>query len=385
MMAIRTTTTRTTRAVFAPSADPSAPFPFHSLLQAYYDCRKNKRNSDSALAFEVSLEQNLTQLYEELISGKYRPGTSIYFVVTRPRPREVWAAGFRDRVVQHLLYNHVSKRFIDSFIADSCACIPTRGTLYAVNRLEKKIRSHTQNWSQSSYYLKADFANFFVSINKNVLLGLLKKRIHEPFWMALTELILMHDPRVNAEYRGPRKLLNLVPLHKRLGEQPAHLGLPIGNLSSQFFANVYLNELDQFVKHELRARHYIRYVDDFVILHESAQQLNIWLDEIEQFIPTLSASLNPKKTILQPIGRGVDFVGQVIKPWHRTIRKRVVNEACKRVIAADDDDVTSIANSYFGLMRQATHSRNDRAKLSRTLLRQGKAVDFKFKKTYSCR
>lgn len=385
MMAIRTTTTRTTRAVFAPSADPSAPFPFHSLLQAYYDCRKNKRNSDSALAFEVSLEKNLTQLYEELISGEYRPGTSIYFVVTRPRPREVWAAGFRDRIVQHLLYNHVSKRFIDSFIVDSCACIPARGTLYAVNRLEKKIRSQTQNWSRPSYYLKADFANFFVSINKNVLLGLLKKRIHEPFWMALTELILMHDPRVNAEYRGPRKLLNLVPLHKRLGEQPAHLGLPIGNLSSQFFANVYLNELDQFVKHELRVKHYIRYVDDFVILHDSARQLNIWLDEIEQFIPTLSASLNPKKTILQPIDRGVDFVGQVIKPWHRTIRKRVVNEACKRVIAAGDDDVTSIANSYFGLMRQATHSRNDRAKLARTLLRQGKAVDLKFKKTYSCR
>lgn len=380
MMAIRTTTTRTTRAEFAPSADPPAPFPFHSLLQAYYDCRKTKRNSVSALAFEARLERNLVQLYDELITGEYSPGKSICFVITRPKPREVWAADFRDRIVHHLMYNHVAQRFIDSFIADSCACIPGRGTLYAVNRLERKIRSQTQNWKRPGFYLKADLANFFVAINKQVLLGLLRKRIHEPFWMRLTEQILMHDPRLDAEYRGPVHLLGAVPKHKRLGAQPDHLGLPIGNLSSQFFANVYLNELDQFVKHELRAKHYIRYVDDFVILHESAQQLNAWLAEIEQFLPTLGARINPTKTILQPIERGIDFVGQVIKPWRRTTRKRVVKEAVKRVSAASDNDLVSVANSYFGLMRQATHSHKDRAALARALLRRGRAVNGKLTK-----
>jgi RNA-directed DNA polymerase len=127
-------------------------------------------------------------------------------------------------------------------------------------------------------------------------------------------------------------LLELVPRHKRLREQPEHLGLPIGNLSSQFFANVLLDVLDQRAKHALGARHYIRYVDDFLILHESPDYLNGVLRDLAAFLPArLGVSLNPSKTILQPIDRGVDFVGQVIKPWSRSTRKRTRNEALRRV------------------------------------------------------
>ena len=148
MMAIRTTTTRTTSSASAPSADSTVgPYPFSELVQAYYDCRRSKRNSASALAFEMDLERNLVELHSDLTAGTYRPGRSICFVVTRPKAREVWAAAFRDRVVHHLLYNHVAPRFYASFIADSCACIPGRGTLYAAKRLEAKIRSASQNWS----------------------------------------------------------------------------------------------------------------------------------------------------------------------------------------------------------------------------------------------
>ena len=146
MMAIRTTTTRTTSSVSAPSAD-STPYPFSELVQAYYDCRRSKRNSNSALAFEMNLEQNLAELHRDLVTGRYRPGRSICFVVTRPKAREVWAADFRDRIVHHLLYNRIGPRIESSFIADSCACIPGRGTLYAGKRLEAKIRSQTQNLS----------------------------------------------------------------------------------------------------------------------------------------------------------------------------------------------------------------------------------------------
>lgn len=334
------------------------------------------------MAFEVNLEQNLIHLHHDLMSGNYRPGRSICFVVTRPKAREVWAAAFRDRVVHHLLYNHVAPRFYASFIADSCACIPGRGTLYAAKRLESKIRSATQNWSKPVFYLKCDLANFFVAIDKQVLRRQLAARITEPWWLALAEQILMHDPRENFETRSPRHLFSRVPQHKRLTAQPAHLGLPIGNLSSQFFANVYLDALDQFAKHQLRAKHYVRYVDDFVLLHESPQQLNAWLAQIEALLSTLGARLNPTKTILQPVDRGVDFVGHVIKPWRRTTRKRSVAQALKRTAAAPAEDLRETANSYFGLLSQASHSQKDRAALANVVLIRGHIVNGSLTKTY---
>ena len=367
----------------APSADSTVgPYKFQDLVQAYYDCRRSKRNSDSALAFELNLEQNLIQLHDDLIAGTYQPGRSICFVVTRPKAREVWAAAFRDRVVHHLLYNHVAPRFYASFIADSCACIPGRGTLYAAKRLESKIRSASENWSKPIFYLKCDLANFFVAIDKQVLRRQLAAKITEPWWLALAEQILMHDPRENFETRSPRNLFGLVPQHKRLADQPSHLGLPIGNLSSQFFANVYLDALDQFAKHRLRAKHYIRYVDDFVFLHESPQQLNAWHAEVEVFLKTLGARLNPAKTILQPVDRGVDFVGHVIKPWRRTTRKRALAQALKRTAAAPAEDLRETANSYFGLLSQASHSEKDRAVLARVVLWRGHTVNGKLTKTY---
>ena len=369
--------------VSAPSADSTlGPYPFQDLVQSDYDCRRTKRNSDSALAFEIDLERNLIQLHDDLVSGNYRPGRSICFVVTRPKAREVWAAAFRDRVVHHLMYNHVAPRFYASFIADSCACIPGRGTLYAAKRLESKIRSASENWSKPAFYLKCDLANFFVAIDKAVLRKQLEARITEPWWLALATQILMHDPREDYETRSPAHLFNRVPQHKRLVAQPARLGLPIGNLSSQFFANIYLDALDQFAKHTLRAKHYIRYVDDFVFLHESPQQLNQWLAEVEAFLPRLGAKLNPTKTILQPVDRGVDFVGHVIKPWRRTTRKRSLAQALKRTAAAPAEDLRKTANSYFGLLSQASRSEKDRAALARVVLKRGNSVNAALTKTY---
>lgn len=382
-MAGRTTTTRTTSAPCVSSAAPTvAPFTFEQLVQAYYDCRRNKRNTNSARQFEQAMETHLLDLHDELLAGTYQPGRSICFVVTRPKAREVWAADFRDRIVHHLLYNQIGAGIESTFIADSCACIPGRGTLYAAKRLEAKVRSATQNWSQPCHYLKADLANFFVAIDKRVLDRQLRSAIDEAWWRRLALQILWHDPRENASMRCPIHLLNRVPQHKRLTAQPAHLGLPIGNLSSQFFANVYLNALDQFVKHELKARHYIRYVDDFVLLHESPQQLNAWLAEIEAFLPTLGARLNPTKTILQPVARGIDFVGQVIKPWRRSTRRKTVAEAARRIAAAPEVDLLATANSYLGLLGEATASHHDRAQLARLLLRRGYTVNAALTQTY---
>ena len=374
----------------APSADDPrtipAGFSFSDLVAAYFDCRRTKRNSLSALTFEQQLERNLVNLHDELAGGAYRPGRSICFVITRPKPREVWAADYRDRIVHHLLYNHIAPAIEATFIADSCACIPGRGTLYAAQRLEAKIRSITQNWARPAWYLKCDLANFFVAIDKRILGELLAARIREPWWLKLALQVLWHDPRVDVDVRGYPARLARVPAHKRLMNQTPDFGLPIGNLSSQFFANVYLDVLDQHVKHELRAWHYIRYVDDFILLHESPQWLNAALADIEAFLPrVLGADLNPRKTILQPVARGVDFVGHVIKPWRRSIRRRTFHDALTRVAGVAEDELLQTVNSYFGLLRQSPQSHGDRAELANLVRRRGRSVNRTFTQTYPAR
>lgn len=377
--ATRTGTTSTTRTALGPSADPNL---FASLVQAYLDCRRTKRNSASALEFETHLEPNLIELHDELVAGTYRPGTSVCFVVMRPKPREVWAARFRDRIVHHLLYNHIAPRFLVGFTADTCACIPGRGTLYAARRLEHQVRSVTQNWSAPASYLKCDLANFFVSIDKRVLLAQLRRRVHEPDWMALAELILMHDPRSDVLVRGSRAELAMVPAHKSLFNAPDCYGLPIGNLSSQFFANVLLDDLDQFAKHRLRAPHYVRYVDDFVLLHRDARWLHESRERIEAKVAALHLALNPRKTILQPVDRGIDFVGHLVRPWRRTVRARSVTAAMQRVAQAPDDGLHQVINSYFGLLRQSPASHHVRAQLANAARRRGFSVNASLTQVY---
>jgi RNA-directed DNA polymerase len=271
-----------------------------------------------------------------------------------------------------LLHRRIGPRFERAFIADSCACLEGRGTLYAGRRLEAKVRAITANWTRPAWYLKCDVASFFPSIDKRILGALLERRIHEPFWRALALQVLFHDPRPGADVRGDPAKLALIPPEKSLFNRPAHLGLPIGNLSSQFGANVYLNELDQLVKHRLGVRHYIRYVDDFVLLHESPQQLNAWRAAIEAFLAArLGLKLAAAKTVLQPIERGIDFAGHVIKPHRRTLRRRTLNGALRRLEACRAPSVYAAANSYLGLARQATHSHTDRARICNVVRRRG--------------
>jgi len=377
--ATRTTTTRTTSWRLLPSADPHL---FENLVQAYLDCRRTKRTSASAQAFESMAEHNLYQLYEELKDGSYQPGRSICFVITHPKPREVWAARFRDRIVHHLLYNHIAPRFHSRFLADSCACIPGRGTLYAAQRLESQVRSHTQNWSRPAHYMKCDLANFFVSIDKAVLLKQLQRQVTEPWLMSLAATILMHDPRHDVEVRGNRQELALVPPHKSLFNAPDGHGLPIGNLSSQFFANVLLDDLDQFAKHQLQAPHYVRYVDDFVLLHDSPQWLNRAREQIEGKLSELHLQLNPRKTVLQPVARGIDFVGHLVKPWRRITRRKTVRVAMDRLRDMPAEDLHQSANSYFGLLTQASHSHHDRTRIAKLMQQRGHVVAGDMTKIY---
>jgi RNA-directed DNA polymerase len=388
MMAIRTTTIRIIRnmpELFAGSkSSANAGIFFTDVVQAYMDCRKNKRNTTSVIAFELNLERNLICLWEELCDRTYKIGTSVCFVVTKPKPREVWAANFRDRIVHHLVYNAISKYVHSTFISDSCACIPKRGTLYAASRLESKIRSASQNWSRNTYYLKMDISNFFVSINKDILFSLLREKVFDSTWLLLCEKILYHDPRSDYVFNGDERIISMVPFHKRLVNSASGCGLPIGNLSSQFFANVYMNVLDQHVKHSLKVKYYTRYVDDFILLHESPYQLNAWMNDINTFLPmALDVHANKSKTIIQPVDRGVDYVGQVIKPWRRTVRRKIVSDAIFKIRDNNTQKIKEITNSYLGICRSASHSHNDRAKISRSLVKAGYTVDKALTKMYN--
>jgi RNA-directed DNA polymerase len=346
------------------------------LFQAYYDCRKTKRNTWNALRFEENLERNLMRLYRELVSGEYLPGRSICFVITHPRCREVWAADFRDRIVHHAFYNRYSDYFYRRFIHDSYACIPNKGALKAADRATHFMRSVSQNFTKPAWVLKADFANFFNSIDKNKLDAMLAKHVTDPWWLDLTRTILHNDPRKNVFVKSSKKLLSKVPEHKSLLRAKEHLGLPIGNLSSQFFANIYLDELDQFAKHKLKLKHYIRYVDDVLIFGEDGSKLHQDYLELDRYARKhLGVNFSPVKTHLNRVEHGFDFVGYIIKPYTRYLRRSVLHTMRRRITdILRPEDMRATVNSYFGMMKH-TKSFVQRKKAAKFLNRQGYGFD----------
>ena len=372
-MATRTTTIRriTTTSVVSGDGIPqwldidNSFLTFEELVRAYFDCRLTKRNSFNARAFEFSLEKNLFGLYQDLLQGNYRVGRSIAFVVEHPKVREIWAATFRDRIVHHVIYNRLSPRFYPLFIRNSFACIPGRGTLDGSSRLWAGIRSVTRNGKEPAYFLQGDIRNFFVSIDKNILFAALKPRLSEPWLDALTRQVLFHDPRSNCWRKSSPAAFERVPRHKSLWYAPVSRGLPIGNLTSQFFANVYLDALDQFVKHTLRVKHYYRYVDDFVVLHPCPQRLNRYFVEIGAFCrDQLALELHPFKKRLAPIGQGIDFIGFVHKPFYRRLRLRTASRMAEVVRQWEDgsscydapalERLRASLNSYLGIAKWAS-------------------------------
>jgi len=337
-------------------------FTLEDLFDAYFDCRRHKRNTLNQLRFEAHLETNLISLYRDLNEGRYRIGRSIAFVIRQPKIREVWAADFRDRIVHHLIYNALVPYYFPRFIRDSYACIPGRGTHDGMRRISAFARSLTHNWSRPAYALKIDVANFFNSIDRQTLRAIVERRIAPGWCLDLVRQVIRHDPRRDAVFKSSRALFDMVPRHKSLLHAPKGYGLPIGNLTSQFFANVYLNELDQFVKHALKVRYYGRYVDDMVLLHDDAGQLRAWCAAIDKFLQTrLGLSLHPNKVWLNRAEAGIDFAGFVIKPGRTYLRRFTLNR-CRTKIRAwerqgapiDPDTLAQLSasvTSYLGMLR----------------------------------
>lgn len=352
-------------------------FTFPNLLRAYYSCRKRKRDTEQAAQFETNLEVELIQLERELTNRTWKPSPSTAFVVTKPKIREIFAAPFRDRVVHHLLYSYLVPVWEPKFIHDSYACRIGKGTHRAtVERLPQFLRSVTANGHRSAHCFQGDIQSFFTAMSHDVLYRLIEKHVRHPDLLWLAKTIIFHDATKNHIKHGQRSLFSEVPQGKSLFHVPQRKGLPIGNITSQFFANVYLNELDQFVKHNLKAGRYMRYVDDFLIIHEDKALLNEWRKQIGCFLQEhLELTLHPRKQTIFPIHHGIDFLGYVVWTDHILNRKRVVRALKNKLwhfnnyitkqnldhpttlwteeLRTDFQAIHSAINSYYGLFKHA--------------------------------
>jgi len=326
-MATSTTTIRqitTMCDVSVPESDRCGIFSFRDVYNAYLNCRRRKRNTINALRFEADILENLFSLSESLCTGNYQPLRSVYFITQKPKLREIFAADFRDRVVHHLLVPRLERIFEPKFIYDSYACRKEKGTHAAVNRLKLFMNKITRGRRVAAWFIQLDISSFFMSIDRTILLDKIEKHVKDKIIMDLTRRIINHDCTEKYVYKGNPGLQKKVPLNKSLFFIPPNKGLPIGNLTSQFFANVYLNELDQYVKHELKAKYYLRYVDDFILLHSSKVKLLEMRDNIKNFLSKkLLLSLKPEFAIKR-VSEGSNFLGYIIRPDYVLVRNRVI-------------------------------------------------------------
>lgn len=331
-----------------------------NLFELYFQCRKNKRYSFDALTFEVDFENNLMQLYRELQTKTWHPGSCNCFIVDKPVKREIFAAPFKDRIVHHILISELEPCFEKYFIHDSYTCRKGKGTHMAIKRLFHFINSQTCNNSQEAWILKMDIKGFFMNIERKKLYEKLElfietkyrqsllekletdknkkfkgqwifdlKEIEEKlsFVKYLTREIVFNDPTCSVNYKSPKRAWEGLPKDKSLFTTKTGYGLPIGNLTSQVFANFYLTEFDQFLKEEL------------------------------------GLTLHPKKIYLQSAKIGVPFLGAYIKPNYIMAGKRVLKNFMQKARGYEKlaqnhkpskeelNEIQASINSYLGIMR----------------------------------
>lgn len=338
----------------------------YDLFRAYYDARRNKRNTANALAFEIDYEKKLFELYEEIKNRKYEISRSICFITFEPVQREIFAGDFRDRIVHHLVYNHISPIFERLFINDSYSCRIGKGTSYGIKRMDHFIRSCSRNYKQDCWILKLDISGYFMSINKVILYEKVKKTLERfrltanygidiDLLLHLIHKIIFNDPTKNCLIKGSKNDWEGLPKSKSLFGAKENTGLPIGNLTSQLFGNVYLNSLDHFIKHKLGCKYYGRYVDDFVIVHPDKEYLKSIMPLIKEYLRSeLSLELHPKKVYFQHYTRGVDFLGTAIKPHRIYIRNRIKGNFYKKIMYWNDfffSKQVGLANKQRGFIK----------------------------------
>lgn len=336
------------------------------ILEAYYDCRRNKRTTASAIVYEMDYESKLIALRDRINARTYQPGKSICFVVTRPRYREVFAASFEDRIVHHYIALRLEPLFELVFSPRTFNCRKEKGQLYGAKMLQADIMECSENYTTDCYIMKLDLKGFFMSIDKQMLADKLDRFIVEYYkgddiedLRYLAYVVIAHSPEKNCERHSPASFWDFLPPNKSLFTNGEGKGVAIGNLFAQLFANFLLNELDWYLE-VLGIKYHGRYVDDFYCIHKDKAVLLSAVPKIRAKLAELGLTLNEKKFYFQHYTKGVEFTGAVTKPYrvyscNRTIANFVaailrLNNA--KTIRQVRHAVCSI-NSYLGLLRHS--------------------------------
>jgi len=307
------------------------------LFEAWREFRKGKKGKFDVQQFELNLEDNLFKLHFDLAGDVWQHSHYTAFNVCDPKLRRIHKACVRDRVLHHAVFRVLYPIFDKSFIFDSYSCRTEKGTHRAVNRLEKFCRQLSQNNTRSIFALKCDVRKFFDSVDHGTLLGLIRKKITD------------------------EKVLRLISDIIGSFEKDKSRGLPLGNVTSQLFANIYLNELDQFVKHNLRIKHYLRYCDDFIILSEDREYLERLVGPVNIFLSAnLKLLLHPDKITIRKYRQGIDWLGYIIFPYHRILRTKTKRRILRKIANKYKDLRSNLVSpkslnqslqSYFGVLK----------------------------------
>ena len=304
-----------------------------NLFVSWCEFRKGKRKKYDVQLFERNLEDNLFELHTDLKNKTYHHSNYTSFYITDPKQRHIHKAEVRDRIVHHAVYRVLYPIFDKTFIFDSYSCRSKKGTHKAVDRLEYFTRKVSQNYTKPCFALKCDIKKFFDSVDHQPLFNLIKKKIHDKqvLWL-ISEII--------SSFR--------IRERERESKTYSAIGIPIGNLTSQLFANIYLNEIDQFVKHQLKIKYYLRYCDDFVIIDNSDKALENLIPIIQNFLgSSLKLELHEQKIIIRKLKQGIDFLGYVVLPHYRVLRTKTKRRMLKRINRKN-------LPSYLGLLKHCS-------------------------------
>jgi len=302
-----------------------------NLLEAWREFLKGKRKKKDVREFSFRLMDNIISLRHDLVHNTYKHGSYQAFNISDPKPRNIHKATVRDRLIHHAIYRKLYPFFDKTFIADSFSCRLNKGTHKALNRFCSLAFRISKNNTRTCWVLKCDIKKFFASIDHDILMNILQKYIPDKDVLWLLEMIISSFP-------GP-------------GQKT---GLPLGNLTSQLFVNIYMNEFDQFVKHKLKAKHYIRYADDFVLFSENRKWLEAQIPAINNFFQKeLKLALHPQKVYIKTLSSGIDFLGWVHFPDRRVLRTTTKKRMKKKIGITPKIETI---NSYLGLLEHGnTH------------------------------
>ncbi len=306
------------------------------LLQAWQEFLCGKKKRMDVILFSMNLMDNIYSLHNDLKNKTYKHGNYEAFKINDPKPRDIHKAKVRDRLLHHSIYRILYPYFDKKFIYDSYSCRIGKGTHKAIYRFENFIRKVGKNNTKTCWVLKCDIKKFFASIDHNILKSILAKHIKDKdiIWLLNNIIDSFQTSDTNSA------MTENVALKER--------GLPLGNLTSQLLVNIYMNEFDQYVKHKLKVKYYIRYADDFVILQNDKMYLENILKQMKEFLENdLKLTMHPNKVFIKTIFSGVDFLGWVHFPKHRVLRNSTKKRMFRNI--KNNQKPNTIA-SYLGML-----------------------------------